>query len=108
MKDLSKLLEVEFAKIKQTQGNEIQLHLKKALFFEKLPLQKHPLIKEANNLINVSLQKINKLPRAGFALRWTKAHLKLISHVKRLEELEKRQKELESEISSLKKKWFRG
>lgn len=108
MKDISKLLESELQKIRAAEGNDLKNHLLKVSFLQKIPLKNHPAFSKVSFLINAGKQKIDKLPRAGFAVRWSKAHLKLITHIKRIEDLEKRQRELENEISILKKKWFRG
>lgn len=107
MKSLVIDLEKAFKQIKDQEGRSLDKHLKLMKIKEKIP-NDIVFIKQIKAQINQKISFIQKLPKAGFALRWTRAHMRLISHIKHIEELEKRQRELEAELASLKKKWFRG
>lgn len=107
MKNLVVDLEYAFKQIKHQEGRSLDQYLKLMRLKQKFP-NDIVFFKQIMSQINQKISFVQKLPKAGFALRWTRAHMRLISHIRHIEELEKRQRELEMELASLKKKWFRG
>lgn len=54
------------------------------------------------------LGRIIKMKRIGFPFRYLKVLSKIVSYVKRIEELERQNAKLELELIELKKQWFSG
>ncbi|MEY8199022.1 MAG: hypothetical protein RPS47_07265 [Colwellia sp.] len=52
--------------------------------------------------------KVVKMKKIGFPFRYLRILFKIVSYVKRIEELEKNNYRLEKELSELKKQWFSG
>jgi hypothetical protein len=59
-------------------------------------------------VIRKFLGKVIKMKKIGFPFRYLRILFKIVSYVKRIEDLEKNNLKIEKELSELKKQWFSG
>jgi len=62
----------------------------------------------AFNITRKIFRKVVGMKKIGFPFRYLRILSKLVSYVKRIEELEKRNARLEKELLDMKKQWFSG